>query len=134
MTSVYHRLLLVLLLLSFSNPSWGDSKTNEIEDIDVSAAARLIEETPDLVIIDIRTPGEFSQGHIPNAINIDFMAQDFKSKISVLDRKKTYLTHCQSGGRSGQSLSLFNELGFTRLRHLESGFAAWKKAGLPIEK
>ncbi len=106
----------------------------EIRDIEAAEAARLIAKDDAVVILDIRTPGEFSQGHIKGAMNIDYMADDFATKLAALDKDDTYIMHCQSGGRSGKSLSQFRELGFATVLHMEAGFAGWQKAGHPIEK
>tara|TARA_B100001057_G_scaffold126402_1_gene125274 strand:- start:5070 stop:5441 length:372 start_codon:yes stop_codon:yes gene_type:complete len=85
-------------------------------------------------IIDIRTLGEFKAGHLESAIHIDFLKEDFPAAIQKLKRDKAYLVHCQSGGRSSNSLELWKTLGFTKIYHLDGGFLAWKKAGLPIVK
>ena len=57
-----------------------------------------------------------------------------KAKLAKLDRKKPYLVHCASGGRSGKSMQLFRDLGFTRVYHMNDGFRGWEKAKLPAEK
>ena len=106
----------------------------EIRDIEIAEAAQLVSQDDSVVILDIRTPGEFSQGHIKGAMNIDYMAGDFATKLAALDRDKTYVMHCQSGNRSGRSLSQFRELGFQKVLHIDAGFAGWQKAGQPVEK
>jgi rhodanese-related sulfurtransferase len=103
-------------------------------DIDVAAAAKLLAENKEIVVLDIRTPNEFANGHIKGAVNIDFMGGDFAAKIGALDKDKTYLMHCQSGGRSGKSLAKFKELGFKSVLHLDSGYGGWVKAEQPTEK
>ena len=106
----------------------------EIRDIEIAEAAQLISQDGSVVLLDIRTPGEFSQGHIKGAMNIDYLADDFATRLAALDRDDTYIMHCQSGGRSGKSLSQFRELGFKKVLHLDAGFAGWQKAGQPVEK
>lgn len=85
-------------------------------------------------VLDIRTPEEFSEGHIPGAVNIDFMDDDFAKKIAALDKSKTYVVHCGAGSRSGKSLPLFDETGFKSVLHLQEGFKGWQSAGKPVEK
>lgn len=85
-------------------------------------------------IIDIRTLGEFKEGHLASAIHIDFLEENFADTIQKLNRDTPYLVHCQSGGRSSNSLALWKKLGFTKIYHLDGGLLAWKKAGLPIVK
>ncbi len=86
----------------------------------------------DLQLLDIRTPGEFRQGHIPGAVLIDYYARDFVDRINALDRKKTYLVYCRSGNRSGRSLALFKRLGFAHVYHLETGLIGWSRENLPL--
>lgn len=80
----------------------------------------------DFVIMDIRTPAEFAQGHIAGAVNIDFSAPDFYQRISALDKNKEYLVYCRSGNRSGKAMSLFTRAGFTKVYHMHTGFMNWR--------
>jgi phage shock protein E len=86
------------------------------------------------VVLDVRTPEEYSAGHIAGSTNIDFNADDFDKKISKLDKDKTYLVHCAAGGRSARACSKLDKLKFEHLYNLEGGMGAWEKAGKPIEK
>ena len=77
-------------------------------------------ESKQVVVLDVRTIGEFSEGHVNGALNIDFYAPDFKTQISKLDKKKTYKVYCRSGNRSGQSVNIMKELGFSNVENLGS--------------
>ena len=87
---------------------------------------------PDLVILDIRTPGEFAAGHIAGAINVDYYGRDFVDRLKTLDRNKEYLIYCRSGNRTGKSLPIFADLGFDRIWHLDRGLIGWVKAQFPL--
>ena len=76
-------------------------------------------------IIDVRTPAEFWQGHIDNAINIDFKSNLFINEISKLDKSKTYLIYCRSGNRSLKAATIMDSLGFKKIIDLEGGFLKW---------
>lgn len=76
---------------------------------------------PDMTVVDVRTPGEFNQRHIQDAKNIDFSAPDFKARLNLLEKDDPILLHCRSGNRSGQSLLVFEELGFEKVFHLYRG-------------
>lgn len=104
-----------------------------VKDITPDAAHSLVNEQS-VTVLDIRTPAEFSAGHIPGAINIDFQASQFESSLISLDKKKPYLMHCAAGGRSSRSLPVFRKLGFTSIYHLTTGYKGWEKAGLPVAK
>lgn len=105
----------------------------KIDHVDAAGAARLIADRK-VIVLDIRTPDEFKAGHIAGAKLIDFRAADFEKKLSELDKAKTYLVHCASGGRSTRSLETFKKLRFQSVVHLDGGFRAWEKAGQPVEK
>ena len=89
---------------------------------------------PGNVILDVRTGTEFRNGHLKDAVLIDFMAKDFDEKVKALDKSKTYLVHCQVGGRSAKACAKLDKMGFTNVINLEGGYKAWEKAGKPIEK
>lgn len=79
-----------------------------------------------VVLIDVRTPGEVADGYIPEAdffININ--GADFDQKISELDTAKTYVIYCRSGGRSGKAASLMVKKGFTKVYNLVGGVSAY---------
>jgi len=108
-----------------------------IEDVTPQEAFDLIqdnEDNPDFIILDVRTPQEFTEGHIEGAINIDFYADTFRDEVAALDRDKTYLVYCRSGNRSSRSVTIMDELNFREIYHVLGGIIAWEEAGLPIEK
>jgi rhodanese-related sulfurtransferase len=79
-------------------------------------------------LIDIRTPEEFSRGHIKNAKNIDFYSSNFQDQISKLDKKQPLYIYCASGNRSGQALKQLSNLSFKEFGDLEGGIKAWNQA------
>lgn len=136
--NLFAPLLLALpLLMTTASADKPEKKTAAIVHLDAEQASKIMtgpnkEKRP--TIIDIRTLGEFKAGHLESAIHIDFLKEDFPDAIQKLNRDKPYLVHCQSGGRSSNSLKLWKTLGFTKIYHLDGGFLAWKKAGLPVAK
>jgi rhodanese-related sulfurtransferase len=72
-------------------------------------------------LIDVRTPGEYTSGHYENAEMVDFYAEDFASKMNALDKDVQYFIYCRSGSRSGQTLRLMQDLGFTKVYDLAGG-------------
>ncbi len=83
-----------------------------------------------VVTLDVRTPGEYSQGHIDGAINIDVEATTFKSEVSKLDKTKSYAVYCHSGRRSAIATDEMKKLGFTHLFNLENGISDWMAQGM----
>jgi phage shock protein E len=94
-----------------------------IEDFSVKASE------PGIVLLDVRTPAEFAQGHLQGAINIDFQSGYFAEEIAKLDKDATYAVYCRSGNRSGQAVKVMSDLGFTNLYDMDGGVIDWVAAG-----
>lgn len=124
---------LVAVGCSRSGSGADGSGLDFVTHVDAAGAAERIKEGQ-VIVLDVRTPKEFANGHLAEAKLIDFQSADFAKKLGELDRSKTYLVHCAVGGRSAQSLATFQKLGFKDVVHLDGGFRAWQKAGKPIEK
>jgi phage shock protein E len=101
-------------------------------DANVAAAAKGKEAK--IVVLDVRTASEFSDGHLADAKNVDFNGKTFAEQLGKLDKSKPYFVHCASGGRSGKSLEVFKQLGFKKIIHLDDGYRGWTKAGNPVVK
>ena len=113
------------------------NETATIEDITPQEAFALIQNNqnnPDFVIIDVRTPAEFAGEHIENATNIDFYSEAFRDELNKLDKNKTYLIYCRSGGRSGSALDIMAELNFKEAYNMLGGINLWKTEGFPTVK
>lgn len=104
-----------------------------VKHVDAKQAQSLLADKK-VVVLDIRTPEEYQEGRIAGATNINFQASDFEQKIAALDKSKTYLVHCASGGRSKRSLPVFEKLQFQSIYHLDGGIIGWEKAGFPVKK
>jgi rhodanese-related sulfurtransferase len=87
---------------------------------------------PGVVILDVRTAGEFMAGHIANAINIDVEGMTFEGDIQGLDKSKTYAVYCHSGRRSGIAVGKMKDAGIKSLFNLTKGIEDWQAAGLPL--
>ncbi|MEI6041703.1 MAG: rhodanese-like domain-containing protein [Actinomycetes bacterium] len=87
---------------------------------------------PAVVFLDVRTPDEFSAGHIERAINIDIYAQDFDAQVGALDRQSTYAVYCRSGVRSVTAMNRMTELGFNSFYHLTDGILGWISSDQPV--
>ena len=87
---------------------------------------------PGVVVLDVRTAGEFAAGHIENAINIDVESGTFDSEIAKLDKNVEYAVYCHSGRRSGIATDKMAKAGFTKLTNLQDGVASWQAAGYPL--
>lgn len=67
----------------------------------------------DYILLDVRTPEEFSEGHIQSAINMNISSLGAVNKITELDKSKTYIVYCRSGGRSNMASMIMQANGFS---------------------
>jgi rhodanese-related sulfurtransferase len=108
-----------------------------IGDITVQEALDLIEEeqsNPDFAIIDVRTPAEYADGHLENAVNINFNADDFEDRVDELERDKTYVIYCRTGVRSAGARDVMERLDFSEVYNVLGGITGWTDAGFPVVK
>ena len=96
--------------------------------------ATKLDALPNEQLIDVRTPDEYQAGHLPHSTLIDFKGEDFREKITQLDKNKPVMVYCAAGGRSNAAATLLEELGFAEVYELEGGFTRWREAGQEIEK
>ncbi len=115
-------------------PAAPAAKEHAIQNVSPDEASKLIQDKKDLVILDVRTPGEFASGHIAGAQNLDFKSPDFAEKVAALDPAKAYLVHCASGYRSGKTIELMEKGKFSEVYHMKAGFVGWEAAGKPVAK
>ena len=119
---------LVLFMISCkSDTSQEKSESSIVKNLTVEESEKLIQERPDIIILDVRTPQEWREGSLPNTVNIDVKADDFTDKVNKLDKNKTYLVHCRSGKRSTKAVGIMEKNGFKDIFHMDGGYLAWKK-------
>ncbi len=87
---------------------------------------------PGVVVLDVRSAGEFASGHIEGAINIDVEAANFDTKIAKLDKTVEYAVYCHSGRRSAIAADKMSGANFEKITNLEGGIQAWQAAGFPL--
>lgn len=79
-----------------------------------------------VTVVDVRTPAEYAEGHIPGAVNIDVEDATFPDKIAQLDPTADYAVYCRSGNRSRAAMDYMTQAGVTHTVGLEGGIGAWK--------
>jgi rhodanese-related sulfurtransferase len=79
-------------------------------------------------LVDVRTPVEFAQGHIPGAININVKDGQFQSQVqSQLSTDLPVAVYCRSGKRSADARKILSKMGYNQLYDLKGGYLAWPK-------
>lgn len=123
--------LICLLFLSCQG-----QQTKTVQTVDVTAFAEKLKATDKAQLLDVRTPEEFSSGHIENATNVNWNGDDFVSKAENYDKSKPVFVYCKIGGRSAQAANKLAELGFKEIYNLDGGIMKWNAAGntIPSDK
>ena len=136
MSNIYFKyivsIIVIVLLISACNSETTNYSNTRISVLDTK---NLIADNKKVTILDVRTPKEFSRGHIAGAININIHDPNFSKYAATLDKDKLYIVHCAvnpRGGRGDKSIHIMDELGFSNLLSMDGGINAWKRAGLPI--
>jgi rhodanese-related sulfurtransferase len=85
-----------------------------------------------LVVLDVRTPAEFAEGHIPGALNIPHT--EVAARIAELEgaRDRDIVVYCRSGARAAQALEAQEKSGFERLFHLQGDYTRWSEEKRPV--
>jgi thioredoxin 1 len=116
-----------IMLLSCSNQQQGQTETAVVKLVPKDFSDK-ITELSDAVIVDVRTPEEFSEGHLSNAKNINWNGSDFQSQMATLDKTKPVMVYCKVGGRSGSAAAYMQANGFKEIYELDGGIMQWNKA------
>lgn len=97
-------------------------------EVDASTFAQAMAR-PETVVLDVRTPAEFAEGHLPGAVNLDVEGPGFAEQVAQLDPDVPYAVYCRSGNRSALALQEMLGAGITDAYHLGGGISAWAAAG-----
>ncbi len=135
--------IILFLLLVISCVKEKDYSTNTnlssqdtiFQQISPQEAYELIQshqDDPDFMIIDVRTPGEYEEGHMEDAVNINYYSDTFRDQLDQLDKDKIYLIYCRSGSRSGAAFEIMKELEFMEVYNLQGGITQWINEGFPV--
>jgi len=116
---------------------YPETQNQIIKNITPEEAYSLIQKNMNnkkFVILDVRTPEEFTSEHIENAINLDYYSATFKNDLDQLDKNSAYLIYCKSGNRSGKTLTIMKGLGFGEVYNMLGGIVNWKAEKFPVIK
>lgn len=86
------------------------------------------------LILDVRTPGEYSRGHIKGSTLIDISNKDFVSRLNLLQKDKPILIYCLTGSRSHAAASYMARTGFKAVYNLQQGIIDWNRQGFSLEQ
>ena len=124
----------VLLLASLIVGGCAQGQTSSeamYTDVTPAEAKKLIDENPDLIIIDVSP--KYAEGHLPGAVNYYLGDGSLDAAIPTLDKSRTYLVYCHVDSVAIQGAQKLVDAGFMNVYRLEGNYAAWVDAGYPVE-
>ncbi len=132
MYSFFIVLILVLLSGCIGQSSTLQASSSEQQSphkITRAELTELIQEDGDMLLIDVRTEGEYEKGHLPGAIVIPY--DEFDTRYSeILDYKdKEVVLYCHVGGMGDYAGRVLLENGFTNVKNLDGGINGWINSG-----
>jgi rhodanese-related sulfurtransferase len=117
----------IMVFQSCSNGQSTSIKTN----LSATEFAEKLKVMPSAPILDVRSPDEFSKGHLSNAFNYDWNGNEFDKQIAMLDKSKPVFVYCLSGNRSSSAANKMRSDGFKTVYELNGGIMKWRGANLP---
>lgn len=96
------------------------------DNLNATEFEKAIAASPEAVILDVRTPMEFQQGHIKGSVLLDFYSRTIQADIDALDKTKEYLVYCRSGARSANACSYMAQSGFAKVTNMAGGIMMWE--------
>ncbi|MPS73429.1 MAG: redoxin domain-containing protein [Chryseobacterium sp.] len=126
---MYKNLIVLFFLIVLTG--CGKAQNNQDSNLSATEFAKKLNQTKDAQLVDVRTPGEFRNGHLKNAMNIDWNADDFTEKAKALDKDKPVFLYCMSGPRSTAAAEKLQEMGFKNIYEMQGGMMKWRNANLP---
>jgi len=111
-----------------------EGNAQSVQAVDAVKFKELIATTKDAILLDVRTPAEYSRGHIAGSTAIDISDPAFVTRINLLQKDNTILLYCLSGSRSYSAANYMSEHGFKKIYHLQRGLMDWNQRGFALEQ
>lgn len=127
-------LSLISILFLIGCNSWKNTKSFSYSELAFSDFEKNVINDSNYIIVDVRTPKEYRNGHMKNAMNVSYFGTTFTDSIKKLDRTKTIYMYCQTQHRSPLASKKMKRLGFHKIIDLKGGFMKWENNQMPIEK
>jgi len=118
--------------MTYTTQELVNQAKSAIDEWDVPTAMRELAARPGIILLDVREPAEFSDGHLDGACNIPRGVLEFKvdptypaCEKTLLDKNLEILVYCKSGGRSALAAHVMRLLGYGKVASLAGGIDAW---------
>jgi rhodanese-related sulfurtransferase len=107
-------------------------ETTAHEFISASELASQIDGADAPVVLDVRSPDEYRNGHVPGAINIPHRQVGVRLDELASAKERGLVVYCEGGQRTEYAESVLRSAGFTNIRHLQGDMGAWRQGRLPM--
>ena len=129
------RKLLILFSIAFTAcNAWKHGKNFTYTELNCNEFSKQINTDSNYILVDVRTPKEYRNGHMKNAVNVSYFNSWFTDSIKTLNRNKTIYMYCQTQHRSPLASRKMKKLGFRKIYDLKGGFMKWENNNMAIEK
>lgn len=103
-----------------------------VKGLSVKETKALIDRTPNLYILDVRTPDEFREVRLKKSVLIP--VSELERRVAEVPKNRPVLVVCAVGARSKTASELLVRRGYREVYHLDDGLVGWYRAGLPVER
>lgn len=103
-----------------------------VKPLSVKEARTLIDKTPTLYILDVRSADEYRQIRMKNSVLIPI--NELERRLNEVPKNRPVLVLCAVGARSRSAADFLAGHGYSEVYHLDNGIFAWARAGMPVEK
>ena len=139
------RTISIIVMTSFLITGCAQTKKEDVKNEDAGTTiskAEIVLVTPEdlnkagdeIILLDVRSPEEYAQGHIKHAKNVNYFDADFMDQILKLDKNEEIYLYCKGGKRSNNAANKLKQAGFTKIYDLKGGIVNWTNQGLDISK
>lgn len=118
-------LVSVLLTLSLTSAKEGG-------DVTPREVTRMLRKDSTVILVDVRTPEEYKQGHLKGCKLMNFYDADFRERAKKLPKDRRIVLYCRSGRRSADAMSYLVSIGYSRVFNMLGGIIAWQKDRQPV--
>lgn len=126
-------ILVTMVTFAACQNSNSSAQTGSIkETIPVEQFEKKLAQMPGAQLVDVRTPGEYSNGHLKGAVNMNVNGDNYEQQFNTLDKSKPVFVYCRSGGRSGNAAKKMQNMGFKEIYNMDGGITSWESAGKSV--
>jgi thioredoxin len=123
----------IVVIIAFLSALLLETRAQTVQDVDAVKFKELTTQK-DMLILDVRTEGEYTRGHIKGSTLIDLSSPIAADRLNLLQKNKTVLIYCLSGSRSTVVAQYMQKQGFSKIYNLTYGLMDWNRQGFPLEQ